>query len=142
MRMLVSKRVEKMATHLANRFGETITFNRVKARTRHHESGDSLTYWEQPSFTCVAIVEATTASIQGSEGVLKQGDLEFAFAASELEAQSGTDAAGRSDSGKPKPGDTITYDGDTYEVDLGNGAMIATLDPTKTLWQVWARKMS
>jgi len=142
MRMQISKRVTRMSNHLRNRLGQAITFNRVKDETIHHQTGRTLTYWEQPSFTCTAIAEASISSIQGSEGIIRQGDMQFVFAASELAIQTGADAAGRSDIGKPKPGDTITYSGDTYEVDLGSGSMVSTLDPSATLWQVWARKQT
>lgn len=140
MRYSIARRVKAMHTHLQNRLGQSITFNRVKNALLDPETGESFTYWEQPSFTCTAIFEATQRHVDGTRGVVRLGDLGFVFAASDLTAQSGTDAAGRTDVGHPKPDDYITYNGDTYDLDLGDGVSIASLDPSNTLWTVWVRK--
>jgi len=139
-RYSIGQRVTAMHTHLQNRLGQAITFNRVKDALLDPSTGEGFTYWEQPSITCTAIFEATQRHVGGEGGAVRLGDLGFVFAASDLTTQSGTDAAGRTDIGHPKPSDYITYNGDTYNLDLGDGAMIANLDPSQTLWSVWARK--
>jgi len=136
----MAQRVTEAHQHLQNRFGQSIMFHRVKNHTQHHETGESYTYWEEPTITCTAIYEATTRHVQGTSGVVHLGDRAFVFAASDLTEQTGTDAAGRNDTCEPNADDYITYDGRTYKLDLGGGTKISWRDPTQTLWTVWARE--
>jgi len=142
MRYDIAQRTKALHEHVRNRLGRTIVFNRVKDEVYDAETGYTYTYWEQPTLKCSSIYEATTKQIEGNEGVVRLGDLLFVFAASDLTLQEGTDAAERADIGKPKPGDTITYDGDTYDVDLGDATqrMVSWLDPSEVLIHCFARR--
>ena len=142
MRYDIAQRTKALHEHVRNRLGRTITFNRFKNEVYDAEEGTTYVYWEQPSFKCSSIYEASTKNIADHEGVVRQGDLMFVFAASDLSQQTGTDAAGRSDIGKPKPGDTITYDVGEYDIDLGDGerSMLAWLDPSEVIWHCVARR--
>jgi len=133
-----SARAKKVMNYINARLGSTITYNRFKSMGEWSPTGGySKTWWESPEFTAT-VHGAEEDEIDRSGGRLQMGDIAISFLASEFTNKGTT--GGLSDSGAPRAGDEISYNGDTWTTALGENEMVCKLDITSSAYTVFARR--
>ena len=79
----LGERVKAVNDHISTRLGKTITYKRWQGETYNPDTGGTITYWEQPSFTAT-VMGVSETDVDSSSGNVKIGDSKFSFKSSEF----------------------------------------------------------
>lgn len=74
----IAARVGEANEYMANRLGKTITYKRYATESYSPETGATIIWFEQPSFTAIPL-SASGSEIDNSSGRVEVGDIAFTF---------------------------------------------------------------
>ena len=116
--------------------GKSFVYKRFKQQAAYDKTTGTYvpSYWEQPTLSGLVIF-ATVRDVAASKGLLQEDDRGFVFATSAFTSQGITDT-----NLVPAATDEVVYGGQTFKVDLGDGATLISTDATERIWTVWGRR--